>query len=348
MASKRVIVGISVGDINGIGLEIILKSFVDNRMLDFMIPIIYASNKVINYHKKSLKIGDLNLVKADPNKEFKGKNIYYRECWTEDVKIELGKQTSDGGKYAIKSLKAATNDLADRKIDVLVTAPINKENVQSSEFNYPGHTEYLADFANADKVLMLMIADKLKVAVATGHIPLKEVAKVLSKELILEKLDLLNQSLKKDFGIIKPRIAVLGLNPHAGDNGVIGEEDNDIVSPSVSNARQKGILAFGPYPADGFFGNGSFSNFDGVLAMYHDQGLAPFKTLSFGSGVNYTAGLPIVRTSPDHGTAYDIAGKNGASEVSFRSALFQAVEIFRTRKQWKEMNSNPLPLRRAK
>ena len=239
-------------------------------------------------------------------------------------------------------MRAATDDLASSKIDVLVTAPINKHNVQSSEFKFPGHTEFLAKLSNVDKALMLMVADNLKVAVVSGHIPLKEVAKTLTKEKIVEAITQLNESLIKDFGISRPKIAVMGLNPHAGDNGVIGDEEKEIIIPAIAEAKGKGILAFGPYSADGFFGSSTYTHYDGILAMYHDQGLVPFKSLSFGNGVNYTAGLPIVRTSPDHGTGFDIAGKNEASESSFRNALYLAMDIYRNRNEHKEMTANPL------
>lgn len=346
--NKRIIAGITIGDINGVGPEIIMKTLSDSRMLDFMTPVIYGNSKILAYHKKANKLGEFSFNIIDDNTKPKGKQVFIKECWREEVKIELGKETKDGGKYAIKALKDATKDLADGKIDVLITAPINKNNVQSSEFNFPGHTEYLANVANVDEALMFMISERLRVAVVTGHVPLKEVVSNLSKESVFNKIEQLNNSLIKDFGISKPKIAVLGINPHAGDKGVIGEEDNQIVAPAIKFAKSKNILAFGPYSADGFFGNGSFANYDAILAMYHDQGLTPFKTLSFGQGVNYTAGLPIVRTSPDHGTAYDIVGKNMASEKSFRNAIFNAIEIFRSREYFKEINLNPLPIKAGK
>lgn len=345
---KRVVVGLTVGDINGIGPEIVMKALSDSRILDFMTPVVYGSSKLVAFHKKANKISDFSFTKLDDKNPPKGKQVFLKECWKEEVRIDIGKETQDGGKYAIKSLKEATKDLAEGKIDVLVTAPINKNNVQSPEFNFPGHTEYLASVAHVEEALMFMVSDKLRVAVVTGHVPLKDVASKISKESILNKLELLNASLIKDFGIRRPKIAVLGLNPHAGDKGVIGEEDSEIVSPAIKSARNKDILAFGPYSADGFFGNGSFKKYDAVLAMYHDQGLIPFKSITFGEGVNYTAGLPIVRTSPDHGTAYDIAGKNEASEMSIRNAIFQAVDIFRKREEYKELTANPLPLSEAK
>ncbi len=347
MSKNKVKVGISIGDLNGIGCEIILKSLADARILDFMIPVIYASSKVIHFHRKANKIGDLTFQKVEEGKDLKAKQIYIKECWNEDVKLNLGTASHDSGKYAIQSLKAASQDLANRFIDVLVTAPIDKNNVQSPEFNFPGHTEFLAKMANVEDALMFMVSDRLKVAVVTGHVPLKDVVQHLTKEKILSKIEQVNKSLIKDFGIVKPRIAVLGINPHAGDKGTIGEEDGNIVTPAVRSAFNKGIMAFGPYPADGFFGNGLFKSFDAVLAMYHDQGLTPFKTITFGNGVNYTAGLPIVRTSPDHGTAFDIAGKGEASEQSFRNALFKAIEIHKNRLKYKEMTENPLEPQKA-
>lgn len=348
MSDSNIKVGISIGDINGIGVEVILKALSDKRVLDFMTPIIYGSSKVISYHKKAINNNEFNYVKLDESKEIKPKNVYVKNCWNDEVKITLGEATKDGGKYAVESLKAATKDLAEGKIDVLVTAPIHKHNVQSNEFNFPGHTEFLAKMSNVDKALMIMVGDKLKVAVVTGHIPLNEVSKTITKEAILSSLEQLNSSLIKDFAVRKPKIAVLGLNPHAGDKGLLGKEEQDIIIPAINSAKGKKILAFGPYPADGFFGNASFLDFDAVLAMYHDQGLVPFKSISFGNGVNYTAGLPIVRTSPDHGTAFGIAGEGKASEKSFRNALFLAVDIYKNRKENKDLNENPLQFSKKK
>lgn len=348
MSDKKIKVGISIGDLNGIGLEVIIKSLSDNRILDLMTPIIYSSAKVVSYHKKAIGAHDFSFQKIQEDKEPKGKHVFIKECWKEDVDLDLGTPNEFSGRYAIKSLKVATEDLAAGKIDALVTAPIDKNNVQSASFDFPGHTEYLAKTANVEEALMLLVSDNLRVAVATGHIPLKDVVKNLDKDKIQKKIAALNQSLIADFGIVKPRIAVLGINPHAGDDGVIGDEDQTIVAPAVKTSNGRDILTFGPYPADGFFGNASYLKFDGVLAMYHDQGLAPFKTISFGNGVNFTAGLPIVRTSPDHGTAFDIAGKGVASEASFRNALYKAVEIFKTRNNHKEMTANPLIVSRRR
>ncbi|MDG1176149.1 MAG: 4-hydroxythreonine-4-phosphate dehydrogenase PdxA [Flavobacteriales bacterium] len=342
-SNKRPIrVGISIGDVNGIGPEVILKTFSDNRLLDFVTPVIYSSASLLSTHRKSLDLQALTHTNLEEGMEAKSKTLYIKKCWDKDPELNIGKETPEGGEYAIKSLRAATDDLASSKIDVLVTAPINKHNVQSSEFKFPGHTEFLAKLSNVDKALMLMVADNLKVAVVSGHIPLKEVAKTLTKEKIVEAITQLNESLIKDFGISRPKIAVMGLNPHAGDNGVIGDEEKEIIIPAIAEAKGKGILAFGPYSADGFFGSSTYTHYDGILAMYHDQGLVPFKSLSFGNGVNYTAGLPIVRTSPDHGTGFDIAGKNEASESSFRNALYLAMDIYRNRNEHKEMTANPL------
>ena len=342
-SNKRPIrVGISIGDVNGIGPEVILKTFSDNRLLDFVTPVIYSSASLLSAHRKSLDLQALTHTNLEEGMEAESKTLYIKKCWDKDPELNIGKETPEGGEYAIKSLRAATDDLASSKIDVLVTAPINKHNVQSSEFKFPGHTEFLAKLSNVDKALMLMVADNLKVAVVSGHIPLKEVAKTLTKEKIVEAITQLNESLIKDFGISRPKIAVMGLNPHAGDNGVIGDEEKEIIIPAIAEAKGKGILAFGPYSADGFFGSSTYTHYDGILAMYHDQGLVPFKSLSFGNGVNYTAGLPIVRTSPDHGTGFDIAGKNEASESSFRNALYLAMDIYRNRNEHKEMTANPL------
>ncbi|MGB1040863.1 MAG: 4-hydroxythreonine-4-phosphate dehydrogenase PdxA [Flavobacteriales bacterium] len=339
---KAIRVGISIGDINGIGPEVILKTFSDNRILDFVTPVIYSSASLLSAHRKSLDLPALAHTNMEDGMEAKSKTLYIKKCWDTDPELAIGTETSVGGEYAIKSLKAATDDLAASKIDVLVTAPINKHNVQSSEFKFPGHTEFLAKLSGVDNALMLMVADKLRVAVVSGHIPLKEVAKTLTKEKIVNSITQLNDSLIKDFGITRPKIAVMGLNPHAGDKGIIGDEEKDIISPAINDAKGKGMLAFGPYSADGFFGSSVYTQYDGILAMYHDQGLVPFKSLSFGNGVNFTAGLPIVRTSPDHGTGFDIAGKNKASESSFRSALFMALDIYKSRLMHKELNANPL------
>ena len=340
--TDKIVVGISIGDLNGIGIEVILKAFQDKRMLEFCTPVLFGATKVVSYHKKALNLevpvhGITNIDQINPNK------INVINIWKEEVKIDLGKATKESGTYAAKSLEAATNHLKENKVDVLITAPINKENIQSDSFNYPGHTEYLE--ANLEgKSLMILLTDELRIGLITGHIPLAKVAETITPELIKEKVDTMHESLKRDFGIVKPKIAVLSLNPHCGDNGVIGKEDDEIIKPTVQEIATSGKLVFGPYAADGFFGSKTYKQFDGVLATYHDQGLAPFKALSFGKGVNFTAGLNHVRTSPDHGTGYDIAGKDLANSSSFTEALFTALQVFNCRNDYKEITKNPLPI----
>ena len=340
--TDKIVVGISIGDLNGIGIEVILKAFQDKRMLEFCTPVLFGATKVVSYHKKALNLevsvhGITNIDQINPNK------INVLNIWKEEVKIDLGKATKESGTYAAKSLEAATNHLKENKVDVLITAPINKENIQSDSFNYPGHTEYLE--ANLEgKSLMILLTDELRIGLITGHIPIAKVAETITPELIKEKVDTMHESLKRDFGIVKPKIAVLSLNPHCGDNGVIGKEDDEIIKPTVQEIATSGKLVFGPYAADGFFGSKTYKQFDGVLATYHDQGLAPFKALSFGKGVNFTAGLNHVRTSPDHGTGYDIAGKNLANSSSFTEALFTALQVFNCRNDYKEITKNPLPI----
>lgn len=340
--SDKVKIGISIGDINGIGLEVILKTLVESKMLDYCTPIVYGHTKVASFHRKALHMSDFvfNVINhpdaANPRK------VNMINCWEEDVKIELGVANETGGKYAFLSLQKATDDLANGSIDALVTAPINKSNIQSENFNFPGHTEYLQERSGSNDVLMFLISEDLRVGVVTGHIPVLEVPLAINKEKIVKKLQLINDSLKKDFWIEKPKIAVLGLNPHASDNGLLGKEEAEIISPAIQEAFDKGIICFGPYPADGFFGNGTYKQFDAVLAMYHDQGLIPFKTIAFSTGVNYTAGLKFVRTSPDHGTGYDIAGKNIADPTSFAEAMFAAIHIVKHRKEQEKLLSNQL------
>lgn len=340
--TDRVKVGITHGDMNGIGYEIIMKTFHDQRMLESITPVVYGSSKVASYHRKSLNISEINfnLVKNAASVIHRRMNIV--NVIHDEVKIDLGKSTEIAGQLAFKALETATQDLLQRHIDVLVTAPINKKNMQTANFRFPGHSEYLSDKAGGKEHLMLMVCDKLRVGVITGHIPLKDVPEALTTELILRKIELLHRSLIRDFGIRKPKIALLGLNPHAGDLGVIGEEDQKVIAPAVEQAWNKNIIVYGPYSADGFFGSNSYVKFDGILAMYHDQGMIPFKTLSFDRGVNFTAGLPFIRTSPAHGTAYDIAGKNLASHVSFREAVYLAIDIFNNRKEFDELNNKPL------
>jgi len=344
----RVKVGITHGDLNGIGYEIIIKTFHDQRILDSITPVVYGVSKVASYHRKVLDMSDFNfnLVKNADAANPKRPNIV--NIHEQEVKIDLGKSTQIAGEMAFLALEKATKDLSGGNIDVIVTAPINKKNIQSKDFHFPGHTEYLAEKFNTEDFLMLMVSQNIRIGVVTSHIPLAEVSSSLTKELILEKLRIMDQALKRDFNIPKPKIALLGLNPHASDDGLIGNEETEIIIPAISDAFQQGIHAYGPYAADGFFGSSSFAKFDGIMAMYHDQGLIPFKTLSFESGVNYTAGLPVIRTSPAHGTAYEIAGKNQASEESLRSAVFLAADIFRNRKQFDQMNKDPLPVKEAR
>jgi 4-hydroxythreonine-4-phosphate dehydrogenase len=341
--TDKIIVGISIGDINGIGLEVVLKTFEDKRMLDFCTPVLFGSSKVVSYHKKALSTeepvhGITSLSQINHSK------INVLNIWKEDVSIELGKPTKESGVYAAKSLQVATASLKDKNIDVLITAPINKETIQSETFNFPGHTEYLEDKLDG-KSLMILMTDELRIGLITGHIPISKVAEAITPTLIKEKIATMYNSLVQDFGINKPKIAVLGLNPHCGDKGVIGLEDDEVIKPTIDEVRESGKLVFGPYAADGFFGSETYRQFDAVLATYHDQGLAPFKALSFGNGVNYTAGLSEIRTSPDHGTGFDIAGKNTANPSSFKEALFTALEIYKTRKEYKELTKSPLLVR---
>lgn len=340
----RVRVGITTGDINGIGIEVIIKALSDNRILENVIPIIYGSSKVITAHKKALNV-EFNFNRIDSADKAVKKKINLINCWDEEVNVELGERSKEGGKYALKSLETAVKDLASNKVDVLITAPIDKKAIQSEDFDFPGHTEYLAKMSNVDDALMLMVSEDLRVGVVTGHIPLQDVAKTITKEKIVDKIDQINASLLKDFGIPNGKIAVLGLNPHAGEKGLLGDEEDKVIIPAIKEASKNGAQVYGPYPADGFFGSSSYKKFDAILAMYHDQGLIPFKAMTFGFGVNYTAGLPIVRTSPDHGTAFEIAGKNLANEGSFRHAIYLAVDVFAKRQDYKEMSANPLKVK---
>ncbi len=335
-------VGITQGDINGIGYEVIIKTLSDKRICDLCTPIVYGSAKLAAYHRKALNYENfsLNIIKSPESANDKRPNII--NCSHENTKIELGKSTEEAGIAAFESIQAASKDLLEGKIDVLITAPINKKNIQSEKFNFPGHTEYFQSITNTDDVLMLMVGESMKLGVVSGHIPIKDVSAYLTEERILSKLRLLNKSMLEDFAVRKPKIAVLGLNPHAGDLGLIGKEEEEIIIPAINKARDEGILAIGPYPADGFFGSQAFLKFDAVLAMYHDQGLAPFKAVEFENGVNFSAGLPIIRTSPNHGTAYEIAGQGIASPDSFRAALYRALEIHKNREMYKEITKNPL------
>ncbi|HLU86260.1 MAG TPA: 4-hydroxythreonine-4-phosphate dehydrogenase PdxA [Taishania sp.] len=336
-------VGISIGDINGIGPEVVIKALSDNRILLDCTPVIYASNKVLAHHKKLIENQEFSYQSCKSASDAVNRKVNVINLWDEEVKFELGKPTQLGGKYAFKSLEAATQDLASGKIDVLVTAPISKEAMAMSGFKFPGHTEYLASLAGEEEALMLMVAGELRVALVTTHIAIKEISELLSTDKILSKIEALDKSLRKDFAIQRPKIAVFGLNPHAGENGKMGNEEQEIIIPAIKKANEKGILAFGPYPADGFFGSNVRNQFDAILAMYHDQGLTAFKALAFDDGVNFTAGLPVVRTSPDHGTAFDIVGQNKASESSMRSAIYLAMDVFKNNKIHKEIFQNPLP-----
>jgi 4-hydroxythreonine-4-phosphate dehydrogenase len=339
---EKLKIGISIGDVNGIGLEIIIKTLSDSRIYDYFTPIVYGHTKVASFYRRIADANEFHFNVIDSPAQAQPKKPNMINCWEEDVKIEPGIPNKAVGKYAYLSLQRATDDLLAGHIDALVTAPINKDTIQSDDFNFPGHTEYLQDRAGAADSLMFLVSDTLRIGVVTGHIPVADVAGSITTEKILSKLRIMNTSLKQDFWLRKPKIAVLGLNPHAGDNGLIGTEEQDIITPAIQEARAADILAMGPYAADGFFANGTYMQFDAVLAMYHDQGLIPFKQIAFESGVNFTAGLSFIRTSPDHGTAYDIAGKNEASEISFREALFTALHIIRHRRETAELNENPL------
>jgi 4-hydroxythreonine-4-phosphate dehydrogenase len=340
--AHKPIVGISCGDLNGIGTEIIIKTLSDHRILEHCTPVIFASGKLINFYRKTIPDLQFNYQIIPNFSKLNARQINVLQCWEEEVAITPGQLNQTGGRYAVRSLEAAVQALRDGHLQGLVTAPIHKNNVQSAEFNYTGHTPFLKAAAGVPDVLMLLYAHNLRVAVVTEHIALKDVVNHITKEVLLSKIGLLHQSLRQDFGIDKPKIAVLGLNPHAGDEGLIGTEEEQIIKPVIKEAKNSGKLVFGPYSADAFFARRSYTQFDAVLAMYHDQGLIPFKTLAAGEGVNYTAGLPFVRTSPDHGTAFDIAGKNAADPGSFITALFECIAIAERRAQYEERNKNPL------
>lgn len=337
---NKIRVGITQGDSNGIGLEVIIKTFLDPLMLEVCTPVLFGSQKTFGHHRKAMNVemrfNPIRSAELASPKQFNIVNIY-----EEDIPVEFGTSTEISGKHALKSIEAACEALEQNKIDVIVTAPINKQNIQSPEFQFKGHTDYL-EMRFKSSALMLMCSDQLRVGVVTGHVPLANVSAIINQEKIVQKIKMMSQSMVSDFGIRKPKIAVLGLNPHAGDSGVIGSEEQNVITPAVAQAKAEGMFAMGPYSADGFFGSSMYSKFDAVLAMYHDQGLVPFKALAFETGVNYSAGLPIVRTSPDHGVGYDIAGKNLASESSFRSAVYLACDVFETRIKEKEITKNPL------
>lgn len=344
--SENIIVGISIGDLNGIGNEVVLKTFEDVRMLEFCTPVIFANVKMLNYLRKSFGT-NTNLHGIDSLEQVVVGKINVLNVWKENFNLEFGVNNEIVGKYAVKSFEVAVKALKEGKVNVLVTAPVNKYNIQSEDFKFPGHTDYLNRELEGE-ALMLMISDNLRVGLLTDHIPVNKVSEHINEGLIRKKVEALKHSLVQDFSIPKPKIAMLGLNPHCGDNGVIGNEDNTVIRPTISKLFEEGNLIFGPYPSDSFFGSGLYKDFDAILACYHDQGLIPFKTLSFGSGVNYTAGLNKVRTSPDHGTAYDIAGKNKADFSSFKEAVFLALDIFKSRENYVEISSNPLKMRKGK
>ncbi len=342
MDTKTIIAGISHGDINGIGYEVIIKALMDPMINDFCVPVVYGSPKVAAYHRKALNITNFSFNNIRSAEEANHKKANMINCLDDNIRVELGKSTLQGGEAALISLERAVEDLKSGKINILVTAPIDKKNIQSDKFSFNGHTEYLKSKSGAEEALMFMISENMRIGLATTHVPIKKVSEIISTDLLIRKIRLMNQSLILDFGIRKPRIAILGLNPHAGDNNLLGTEETEVVIPAIKQAEKENILTFGPFPADGFFGAGTFTKFDGILAMYHDQGLAPFKALSFDSGVNFTAGLPFVRTSPVHGTAFAIAGKGEASENSFRQAIYLACSIFRNRQMHTEIAQNPL------
>ena len=340
---RKIRVAITQGDTNGVGYEVIFKAFADPTILELCTPIIYGSPKIAAYHRKALNI-DTNFSIINNADEARDGRVNLLNCFDDEVKVELGLPSTEAGSAALKALDRAMTDFRSGLYDVLVTAPINKATIQSPGFHFPGHTEYIeTSVGDGQKALMILMNETLRVALVTTHLPIKDVAKAITKEGIIEKTTIFHTALKRDFRISNPRIAVLALNPHAGDDGLLGQEEKEIISPAIEELAGKGIQAFGPYPADGFFGSGAYDHFDGVLAMYHDQGLAPFKTIALESGVNYSAGLPIVRTSPDHGTAYDIAGQGKADENSMRQAIYTAIDVFRNRQNYDEPLKNPLP-----
>jgi len=342
MSQIKPVIGISCGDLNGIGIELIIKAFSDARVVEQCTPVIFASNKVINFYRKSIPEINFNYQSIKEYNRVNPKQVNLFNCWEEEVAINPGQLTNIGGKYAILSLQTSVAALKQKHIDGLVTAPIHKKNIQSPEFGFTGHTPFLKNIFGVNDVAMMLCAGNFRVALLTEHVPLNEVTKYVTKEAILSKLQIIHQSLQKDFGIDKPRIAVLGLNPHAGDEGLIGNEEEAIIKPAIKEAKNNNMLVIGPYSADAFFARHNFDRFDAVLAMYHDQGLIPFKALATGEGVNFTAGLPIVRTSPDHGVAFDIAGKDKADISSFLTALFECIDIINRRNEYEENRKNPL------
>lgn len=344
---KKLTVGITQGDGNGIGYEVIIKALADERMLDLCTPVIYGSSKIFGFYRKQIHNIDqpVNTNVITSAQDVHPKRINIVNCLPDNIFVEPGQATPESAKSAMTSLQRAVEDIRDGYIDVLVTAPINKRAMVNEGFGYTGHTEYLQEQFGVDDVVMIMVSDRLKVAVATGHIPLKDVPSVLTKDLILRKLRLMKSSLERDFGINSPKIAVLGLNPHCGDGGLLGDEEQQIILPAVQEAVDEGINAFGPYSPDGFFGLGNYSRYDAILAMYHDQGLTPFKAIAFEDGVNFTAGLPIVRTSPDHGTAYEMAGRDMADPQSMMSSIYTAIDIYRHREDYDELVAGKMDIK---
>lgn len=343
MSTKhRIKVGITMGDMNGIGPEIILKTLSDSRLFQDITPVVYGSNRVMNFYKKEFDLDEITFQGVKDAEQAVHKKANLISITKEELLVEPGKVTAQAGNLAFLSLEKAVQDLASNKIDVLVTAPINKKNIQNDSFNFPGHTEYLAKYSNVDEALMLMCSELLRVGIVTGHVPLKDVSALITKNAVLSKIQAIDKTLRQDYSIEKPKIAVLGLNPHAGDDGLLGMEEKEIINPAIQEARDQGILAIGPYPADGFFGSSNWKNFDAILAMYHDQGLIPFKSIAGEYGVNFTAALPIVRTSPAHGTAYDLAGKGVANEQSFRQALYMACDIYETRMENRQLTADAM------
>ena len=338
---QKPVIGFTCGDLNGIGIELIIKTLSDHRLLDVCTPVVFASNKSLNFYLKGLPDYNFKYANTRELNRLNPKQVNVVNCWEEEIAITPGQLTETGGKYALISLQQATQALKDGHLQGLVTAPIHKKNIQSADFNYTGHTPYFKAYFNVPDVVMFMVAENMRVGLVTEHVPVAEIAKQITREAILSKLKIMYSSLQKDFGIDKPRIAVLGLNPHAGDEGLIGNEEDTIIKPAIKEAKHS-MMVFGPYSSDAFFAHGQFERFDAVLAMYHDQGLIPFKSLSVGEGTNYTAGLPVVRTSPDHGTAFDIAGKDKADHSSFLASVFECIEIIRKRFGYAEMRQNPL------
>jgi 4-hydroxythreonine-4-phosphate dehydrogenase len=341
LQQQRPVIGISVGDVNGIGTELIIKTFSDHRILELCTPIVFGSAKLINFYRKFTPEINFSYQSTKDFSRIAHKQVNLYNCWEEEIAIVPGELTEIGGNYAVKSLTMAVEALRDKKIQGLVTAPIHKKNTQSPSFDFTGHTPYLKHAFKANDVLMLMVQDNFRVGLVTEHVPVKDITRYITREAILSKLNILRDTLIKDFGIDKPRIAVLGLNPHAGDEGLVGKEEEEIIKPAIKDAKHS-MLVFGPYSADAFFARGYHNRFDAVLAMYHDQGLIPFKSLASGEGVNYTAGLPMVRTSPDHGTAFDIAGKNKADNTSFISSIYTCIDIIHNRQEYDENRSNPM------